>query len=274
MQILGGFIMSLIYDEYNIWLTIDVEEIVDTNFNIKWKSKVDVDYEQLIDNWLKLNDELNYKSTCFVLGSFAKKYPHLVKKLSMSGHEIASHGMNHDLVNKIPFEEWKESLKKSKMILEDITGKKVYGYRSASWSLPFDKKYYEELILSGYTYSSSYFPLKTYMYGNRINKKEPFIINTDSGQIKEIPIIKCAFPFSGGFYLRVLPLYLEQYLFRSIILAGYKPVLYIHPYELMNRNLINYFIKHAYISIDFLLAFYSSKLPKDKIRRIIKYANK
>ncbi len=258
--------MSKIYNKYNIWLTIDVEKITDTNFNINWKSKADLNYELLINNWIKLCDKLNYRSTCFVLGSFAKEYPNLVKKLHNNGHEISSHGINHNLVYNMKFSDWQESIKDSKKILEDIISDKVKGYRSASWSLPFNKNYYEALINEGYSYSSSYFPIKTYMYGNYIDKKEPFKIKTKSGTITEIPIPKYILPFSGGFYLRVLPTFIEKYLLKKAINKKIKPVIYIHPYELINnKSLVSYFLKYSKINLDFILAFYSTSKPIDKI---------
>ena len=258
--------MSEIYKNSKVWLTIDVEEITDTNFNINWKSKVNLNYELLIDNWIELCNKLNYKSTCFVLGSFAKKYPNLIKKLHNNGHEISSHGVNHNLVYNMKFSDWKESIIESKKILEDIISYEVIGYRSASWSLPFEKKYYETLINEGYSYSSSYFPLKTYMYGNSINKKEPFKIYTKSGVITEMPIPKYKIPFSGGFYLRVLPIFIEKYLFKKAINNRIKPIIYIHPYELIkDRSLISYFLKHSKVNLDFILAFYSISKPICKI---------
>jgi polysaccharide deacetylase family protein (PEP-CTERM system associated) len=260
--------MSDIYSSHDIWLTIDVEEITDTNFNLKWKHEVKLDYDKLIDNWIELNVNLNMKSTCFVLGSFAKKYPSLIKRLSDAGHEIASHGNNHNLVYAMTLKEWENSIIDSKNILEEITGKTVKGYRSASWSLPFEKRYYEILAKHGYSYSSSYFPMKTYMYGNSINKKCPFNISTQNGTIKEIPIIKSIVPFSGGFYLRVIPCFIEKYFFRKLINKGNKPIVYLHPYELLNDNLIQYFKKHLDFNLDFLLTFYSSSNPLKKIINI------
>eukprot|EP01003_Olkasia_polycarbonata_P004092 NODE_304_length_1031_cov_87.341141_g261_i0.p1 GENE.NODE_304_length_1031_cov_87.341141_g261_i0~~NODE_304_length_1031_cov_87.341141_g261_i0.p1 ORF type:complete len:121 (-),score=5.30 NODE_304_length_1031_cov_87.341141_g261_i0:469-831(-) len=116
--------MSDIYDSSKVWLTIDVEEIIDTNFNINWKIEPKLDYSILIDNWIEFTTNLNMKSTCFVLGSFAMKYPHLITRLSNAGHEIASHGNNHDLVYEMNLEEWEKSIIESKKILENITGKK------------------------------------------------------------------------------------------------------------------------------------------------------
>lgn len=246
-----------------IWLTIDVEEVIDMNFNVKWKKEPILDYEKYVDYFIKLSN--GHKTTAFVLGSFAKKFPHIVKKLSDSGIEIACHGMKHKLVYQESFEQWSKEICEAKEILENLTGKKVLGYRSPSWSMPFEKKYYEQLAKSGFKYSSSYFPMKNYMYGNIINKKEPFKIYTKNGIIKEYPIPKNIIPFSGGFYLRVLPLWLLKILFKRTKNA----IMYIHPYELMEENLLKFFKNYASCNIDFFLAFYATSPAKNKIKIIL-----
>lgn len=253
-----------------VWLTIDIEEIDDSNFNINWHNKPDLDYHNIIENWIALCDKMGVKSTCFILGSFALKHPELVLNLYNNGHEIASHGLDHSLVHKQQFEDWVYSIRESKRIIEEIIDDKIFGYRSASWSLPFEKKYYDELVKNGYVYSSSYFPFKTYMYGNTIDKKEPFEITTKSGTISEYPVLKNRTPYSGGFYLRVLPLFVCKYLFQNSIKKGLKPIVYIHPYELLNVNLINYFRNFFNINLDFILAFYSTSRPIKKIEKLLK----
>lgn len=246
-----------------IWLTIDVEEVTDMNFNVKWKKEPILDYEKRIDYFIELSN--GHKATAFVLGSFAKKYPHIVKKLSDSGIEIACHGLNHNLVYNEDYEVWGENLLEAKNILEEIISKKVVGYRSPSWSMPFEKRYYKELAKIGFEYSSSYFPMKNYMYGNSINKQSPFNIYTDYGILQERPVVKNIIPFSGGFYLRVLPLWLLKLLFNNTK----NPILYVHPYELLDKNLLNYFKKYASFNVDYFLAFYASSYVKDKIKAIL-----
>jgi len=244
-----------------MWLTTDIEEVVDMNFNVLWKREPKIDYERYIDYFLEIAKNKN--ATAFVLGSFAKKYPDIVKKISNAGVEIASHSLKHKLVYAESFNEWISEINESKKILEDLIGKEVIGYRSPSWTLPFKKKYYNELVKAGYKYSSSYFPMKNYMYGNSINKTTPFKIYTESGIIEERPIPKNIIPFSGGFYLRVLPLWLLKKLFKK------NSVLYIHPYELIDKNLIKYFWDDADKNIDYFLAFIHLGYAKDKIKRIV-----
>ena len=248
-----------------IWLTIDVEEITDMNFNIKWKKAPAIDYEQRIETFIKLVK--NHKATAFVLGSFAEKYPELVKKLSDNGVEIACHGYSHTLLYKQSLEQWRDELVRAKELLEKIIGKSVHGYRSPSWSMPFDKKYYTELAKLGFSYSSSYFPMKNYMYGNSINKKEYFNIHTSSGVIQERPIIKNIIPFSGGFYLRVLPLWLLKILFGHTK----NPIIYIHPYELEDKNMLFLQKEYASFNIDYILAFYSTGHTTNKLKSILQH---
>jgi len=247
-----------------IWVTLDVEEVMDMNFSVKWKSEPKIDYEKYIDYFIQLSR--GCKTTAFVLGDFAKKYPQIVKKISNSGIEIACHGLKHNFVYKEGFEDWSRRLKESKELLEELIDREVLGYRSPSWSMPFEKRYYKELARLGFKYSSSYFPMKNYMYGNSIDKKEPFFIATEFGKIEERPIPKYIIPFSGGFYLRVLPLWILNILFKK----AENSVLYIHPYELMDKNLLRFFKKYADKNLDYFLAFYSTGYGVNKLKSILR----
>ena len=252
------------YKDFPLWLTIDVEELEDANFGITPKEPLSIDYESIIDRWIELCAKHDIRSTAFVLGSFAQKYPDAVRKLHANGHEIACHGLVHELVYKLPFDLWKEQTRQAKAILEDLTGAEVVGYRSPSWSLPFSKRYYSALAELGFRYSSSYFPFKTYMYGNAIDKKHPFVISTEAGAITEIPVPKLILPFSGGFYLRVLPLWLTKRLVKALTQKQIKPIIYTHPYELL-PNLFWRFRKSVQPDRAYILSFFTTG---DVYRRI------
>ena len=242
------------YKSSPIWLTIDVEEVEDANFGITPKKKLDIDYPSIMEKWMRLCDRHHIKSTAFVLGSFAQKYPDTIKKLHDAGHEIACHGLRHELVYDLDYEVWYEETARAKAILEDITGSEVKGYRSPSWTLPFQKRYYEALADMGFAYSSSYFPFRTYMYGNAIDKKRPFIIFTDKGQITEIPVPKYIIPFSGGFYMRVLPFFVVKFLLKRLMAQGHKPIIYTHPYELL-PDLFGRFLDRVRLDKAYILTF-------------------
>ncbi|NPA84201.1 MAG: DUF3473 domain-containing protein [Epsilonproteobacteria bacterium] len=252
----------------NFWLTIDVERLEDANFGVKPKGKLSIDYGEIIERWIDLNEVLGVRSCAFVLGSFAKAYPHLIRRLAQAKIEIALHGLSHQLVSTIPFTQWIEETRIAKAILEDLTGQEVVGYRSPSWSLPFQKLYYEALVELGVRYSSSYFPFKTYMYGHPIDKKRPFTITTPSGPITEIPVPKYLIPFSGGFYLRLLPTPLAILLARKVTRMGVKPIIYTHPYELL-ENLFRRFFGRVELDRAYLLAFANTGDGWRKVERLV-----
>ncbi len=266
--------MSHIYEKYPLWLTMDVEQLQDANFGVSMHSSPKIDYEDIIDRWIEKCEQWQIKSTCFVLGSFAKKFPKSIEKLSLNGHEVASHGLKHNLVYEDTFDSFKNSISESKKILENTTQKQINGYRSASWSLPFEKKYYEALVQEGYSYSSSYFPFKTYMYGNSIDRKEPFEITTDSGTIREIPLLKSLLPFSGGFYLRVLPLVLHKILMKSLLNKAHKPIIYTHPYEMQGRYMPLSMREDIKINIAYILAFAETSVTQNKLEKLLQYGLK
>ena len=255
------------YKKSKIWSTIDIEQIEDANFGITLKNQLHINYENLIDKWIEFNKG---KGCTFVLGSFAKKYPNIIKKVASNGIEIASHSLTHTLVYELSFEKWTQEIEYSKKLLEDITAKEVKGYRSPSWSLPFEKRYYDMLIEKGYSFSSSYFPFKTYMYGNEIDRKKPFEIYTKNGTITEIPVPKYIIPFSGGFYARVLPYSVIYILTKQLFHGGFKPVLYIHPYELIDKPLVNYFSNSVKKDKAFFLSFIRFGNTRKKIAKILK----
>ena len=94
------------------------------------------------------------KATFFVLGWIAERLPNYGKEVRHRGHEIASHGYNHDLCGTINHNDLKQDLIKSKKLLEDITGTEIYGYRAPSFSI--DNDILNVIQDCGYLYDSSY----------------------------------------------------------------------------------------------------------------------
>ena len=75
------------------------------------------------------------KATFFILGWIAKRYAHLVKEIHSRGHEIASHGYAHKVIYNQTPAEFREDIKSSKAILEELTGNEVLGYRAPTYSI-------------------------------------------------------------------------------------------------------------------------------------------
>lgn len=94
------------------------------------------------------------QATFFILGWIAERLPHLVREIHNRGHEVASHGYNHELCNNSTFKDLSADLTHSKALLEDIIGDRIHGYRAPSFSINND--ILTLIKESGYLYDSSY----------------------------------------------------------------------------------------------------------------------
>jgi polysaccharide deacetylase family protein (PEP-CTERM system associated) len=192
---------------------------------------------------LELLETYHVRGTFFVLGWIARIHPALVETIYKAGHEIASHGFDHTMITEMTPEAFREDIRKSKAILEGITGTSVTGYRAPTFSITEKTSWsYEILMQEGYSYSSSVFPVWHDRYGwpkfgDHLRK-----IATDmNGEIWEIPLTVGSIgpfrvPFGGGGYLRAYPLKLTNALFRRLEREGRHGVVYIHPWELDTRH--------------------------------------
>lgn len=226
-----------------------------------WDS-YDCRVERNMDIILSLLDDANVKSTFFVLGYVAKKYPRLVEKMHNEGHEIASHGMTHRLIYKQEQDVFRKETFDSKALLEDIIQSKVYGYRAATYSITNKSLWaLDTLSDAGFTYDSSIFPIHHDRYGIPGSPIDPYNIKTPSGkELIEFPIsvlekYSVRLPFAGGGYFRLFPYWLTKWGLRSINKASRNFVFYIHPWEIdptqpKMKGISNFTKFRHYINLD------------------------
>jgi polysaccharide deacetylase family protein (PEP-CTERM system associated) len=193
------------------------------------------------DNFLRLLDifdEAGARTTCFFLGWVGQKYPRLVKEAEQRGHEIASHGYAHRLVQELTDVEFFADIAKAKSILEDLTSSPVAGYRAAGFSATKAAPwFFRKLVEAGYEYDSSVFPARCEHGGVKNSPYGPYLVHTPSGTIREFPITVarvfgtpiCVF---GGGHLRVSPIFLVEAMMRRVLKEGRAPICYIHPREI------------------------------------------
>lgn len=229
----------------NLFLTFDVEEFYQAElvarsakFRIPEHSPMESDIDMIID----LCAKYNIKSTHFIVGKLAKEKPQIVKKLSDAGHEIASHSFNHRMVSQLTKTEFEEDLILSKNVLEDISGKKVVGFRAPSWSVNKANAqwFYEVLEKNNFEYSSSVYPAKTFLYGYPEAKQSLHYPEFEGkiSKVLEIPqgVTSLFFKttgFAGGFYLRALPGFLLRNRINKYLQINLALFIYMHPYEIM-----------------------------------------
>lgn len=194
-------------------------------------SCVERDFRKLLD----LFSEKNVHVTCFFLGYVAERYPHLVKEALDRGHEIASHGYAHRLIYTMTPHAFLEDARKSKGILESISGQFVRGYRAPGFSVTADTPwFFEKLLEAEYQYDSSVFPAPRQHGGLNTSKYSPHMV---AEKLMEFPITVAKvlgkrFCFFGGGYLRLFPYPVVRQMCRKVLGENRPVVFYIHPREI------------------------------------------
>ena len=229
-------------------LTIDVEDYFQVNAfaaNIRpdqWDSyplRVDGNTRRILD----LLDSFSFKATFFVLGWVAERLPALTREIHRRGHEIACHGYGHELVYVIGPERFRDDIRRSKKLLEDLCGEQVNGYRAPSYSITQRSLWALDILVEeGFTYDSSIFPVMHDTYGIPDAKRFPHIRRTGAGPLVEFPLTtlplhlgskEVRLPIAGGGYLRLLPAELIKWGIEKINTREKQPaVLYFHPWEI------------------------------------------
>jgi polysaccharide deacetylase family protein (PEP-CTERM system associated) len=222
-------------------LSFDIEEWFQVE-NMKgaiargdWNT-IESSVEKNTERILYILENYNVRATFFVLGIIAEKHPDLVKKIAESGHEIASHGYNHELNSNLGGEHLKDDLKKAKALLETISGQEISGYRAPSFSVT--DEVIDILKELDYKYDSSYNPFSLNSRYGRISKRIDRIngiFQIENG-IFEVPLSQAKIlgqnlPISGGAYFRLIPPAVFNNLVKRYLKNNDVYNFYLHPWE-------------------------------------------
>lgn len=227
-----------------ILLTFDVEDWFQVeNFKEYISFSTWNDFELRVEkntyNILDLLDSFSFKpkATFFMLGWIAEKLPKLVCEIYLRGHEIASHGNDHQLCPNLSQANLMADLKRSKEKLESLTGKRVYGFRAPSFSI--NDKVLKSIAQAGYIYDSSFNSFSAHGRYGTIDlfraKKKNACYEIDN-EFYELPISNLrrknmVIPFGGGGYFRLFPFPLFKFGMSSILKNNGAFVFYAHPWE-------------------------------------------
>lgn len=186
---------------------------------------------------LALFSDCNVKATFFTLGWVAERFPELVRDIAAQGHEVASHGYDHTRVTEQTPDSFREDVRMTREILQDITGSEVTGYRAASFSINKNNLWAHQILAEeGYRYSSSIYPIHLDLYGIPDAPRFPFIMG-DSG-VLEVPVTTMSlfgqnFPAGGGGYFRLMPYFLYRWLLGRVNRWEHREgIFYFHPWEI------------------------------------------
>jgi polysaccharide deacetylase family protein (PEP-CTERM system associated) len=227
-----------------IFLTFDVEDWFQVeNFkqNISFSSWKERDL-RVFNNTIKVLDILDsfpfkVKGTFFILGWLADIIPDLVKEIDKRGHEVASHGYNHELCTKLNENELLYDLQKSREKLESLINKPVVGYRAPSFAVT--NQILKTIKKAGYLYDSSFNNFSMHGRYGKLDisswKKRDFFFEV-SDNFYEIPLSnlsigKKVIPLGGGGYFRLFPTAFFKEGMKIVLKKDNAFVFYAHPWE-------------------------------------------
>lgn len=175
-------------------------------------------------------------ATFFTLGWIAERHPAMIRSIVAAGHELASHGYDHTRVDAMDAAAFREDLRRTRTILQDIAGVPIHGYRAPTFSIGTTTPWAFDIIAeTGHIYSSSVNPVRHDNYGMPDAPRTPY--RPGNGQLWEFPMTTArAFgrnmPCSGGGYFRLLPYWLFHRGFTTATeREGHPGIFYFHPWE-------------------------------------------
>jgi polysaccharide deacetylase family protein (PEP-CTERM system associated) len=226
-------------------MTVDVEDyfhvsaLAESITRDSWSQR-EYRAESSTERLLELFERANVKCTFFVLGWVTQKSPQLVRRIQAAGHEVACHGLTHELVYRQTPEVFRDETQRSKQMLEDLIGEPVIGYRAASYSITRQSLWALDILWElGFRYDSSIFPIAHDRYGIPGAPTRPGPIRTPLGrELIEFPLstkrlLGARIPVAGGGYFRLLPYWLTRWALGSINRVDRMPfIFYLHPWEI------------------------------------------
>lgn len=194
--------------------------------------------ERNVEKILSILSVQGVHATFFILGWVAQKHPELVRTIASYGHEIASHGFGHELITSQTPGLFREDVRNSKDILENIIGGPVHGYRAPSFTITPETKWALPILVEeGYVYDSSIFPIQHDRYGMPGANPWCHLLETQAGVLWEVPpstlrMGPIRLPIAGGGYFRLYPYQILRNLLTRAATDGQPLVMYFHPWEL------------------------------------------
>lgn len=190
------------------------------------------------DAVLDLFARAGVKATFFTLGWVAERAPAQMRRIVAEGHEIASHGWDHDRVFTMDAERFRADLRRARAVIEDAAGVAVTGYRAPSFSIDTRTPWAHRVLAEeGYAYSSSVAPVRHDHYGWPESPRFAWRPVADSALI-ELPVTTArlggrTLAAGGGGFFRLLPYRFSRWAIKQVHReAGRPAVFYFHPWEI------------------------------------------
>jgi polysaccharide deacetylase family protein (PEP-CTERM system associated) len=177
------------------------------------------------------------RATFFFLGWIAERRPDLVRACLAAGHEVASHGYQHEFLSALDEAGLTRDLERTEEALVGAGAPRPRGFRASTFTLTRATWWaFDVLARRGYRYDSSVHPVHHPTYGVPDFEPGISIVRTRAGDVVEFPVATLPFlgrnlPVGGGGYFRLLPLALTRRALQALERRGRPAALYLHPWE-------------------------------------------
>jgi len=185
-------------------------------------------------------DAADARGTFFTVSRIADTHPSLLKTVAAADHEVASHTRTHRHLSELSSPERRAELADSKERLEAVSGGEVEGFRAPSFDVTGDL--FDLLADAGYAYDSSVVPSRRIpgWYGGEFTTQEPSpataIDRNAPPGLAEVPVAVMPglrLPLTGT-WIRFFGVRYTILGMRLLARRGVPPVLYVHPWELVD----------------------------------------
>lgn len=187
---------------------------------------------------LRVLERHQVRATFFVLGWIARCHPDLVREIHRAGHDVGSHSYWHRLVYEQTPDEFRDDLRSSRDVLEDIIGESVTAYRAPSFSITRRSLWALDILVEeGFQLDSSIVPVHHDRYGIPGAQAGLHRLAAGGRHLWEFPpaavsLAGVTLPVGGGGYFRLYPFAWTRFCISQLHRARRPYVFYIHPWEL------------------------------------------
>jgi polysaccharide deacetylase family protein (PEP-CTERM system associated) len=176
-------------------------------------------------------------ATFFFLGWVAERRPDLVRRCLAEGHEVASHGYDHEFLQDLGEAAFDQDLARTEAALAAAGAPRPLGFRASTFTLTRRTWWaFDVLARRGYRYDSSVHPIRHPVYGVPDFEPGISVVEAEGGPIVEFPVSTLRllgrnWPVGGGGYFRLLPGGALRAAVGALERRGRSAALYLHPWE-------------------------------------------
>ena len=221
--------------------TMDVEAFSHTECVANAPEAAAVDLMDGFDEYIRILDKHQIKSTLFTVGSLAPEIADRLRASIRNGHRLALHGHEHIAPMDVSEEDFRTENARAKETLQRLFDTEIQGFRAPFFSM--DDRRLAILKELGFKYDSSHLGFAKARHTVRLELTGFKEVTKDifrRGDFFEFGLSKqkvfgCSYPVSGGGYVRLSNWFFVKNLIRRHLRENSYYVFYLHPFELTSQ---------------------------------------